>query len=166
VVAAENFVDPPVTPSEPEDGDEIARLVARIASEYLLRVLKLLAETHDADLITAIVAQAIIAANTAHLDARMGEGPRFAAMAHAPPDEVRRPISVLALSHSLGMPFETTRRHVNKLVAAGRCVRLKGGVIVPTSALEHPVTVEATRTHLTYVRRLLRALKAAGVAAD
>jgi DeoR/GlpR family transcriptional regulator of sugar metabolism len=66
----------------------------------------------------------------------------------------------------MGLPFETTRRHVNKLVQAGRCVRVRGGVIVPTQVLQHPKTNEATLANVTNVRRFLRALKAAGVTAD
>ena len=145
---------------------DVARLVGRFSSEYMLRLLQLLTELHGGDLMTAIITQAIIAANTAHLDTRTADGPRYASLAQAPPDAVRRPISVLALSRSLGLPFETTRRHVNRLVAAGRCVRMKGGVIVPASALQHPKSNEATLTNLAYVRRFIRALKAAGVCAD
>lgn len=158
----------PATPPFAVDpsGEDTARLVARLSSEYVLRVLKLLTDFHGADMLTAILAQAIIAANTAHLDQRNGEGPRYAGLAQAPPDALRRPISVLALSQSMGLPFETTRRHVNKLVKAGRCVRVRGGVIVPAEVLEDPKTSEATLANVVNVRRFVRALKAAGVTAD
>ncbi len=158
--------EPEVEPPDAAEGDETARQAARITSAFVLRALKLITDLHEGDMLTAIVAQAIIAANTSHLDMRTGDGPRFAGLAAAPPDEARRPVSVLALSKSLGLPFETTRRHVKKLVEAGRCARVHGGVIVPTSAIEHPAVIAATRTHATYVRGMLRALKAAGVTAD
>lgn len=145
-------------------GEGSARLVARLSSQYLLRALKLVAEAYDGEILTAIVAQSIVAANTAHLDARDGQGASYAG--RPPPDELRKPVSVLAIAGSLGLPFETTRRHVNKLVAAGRCVRVKGGVIVPASVLDHPRSAKAAETNLAYVRRFLRELKAAGVTAD
>jgi hypothetical protein len=153
-------------PALPATDEETARLVARLSSDYVLRALKVTNEFHGGDLTTTIVAQAIVAANTAHLDGRSGDGLQYASIAHVPPDEVRRPISVLALSQSLGMPFETTRRYVNKLLKAGRCVRVRGGVVVPTHVLAHPRSNEAALANLTNVRRFLRALKAAGVTAD
>ncbi|HEY3800226.1 MAG TPA: hypothetical protein VGL58_17905 [Caulobacteraceae bacterium] len=140
----------------------VARIAARLSSEYVLRVLKLIADLHDGDILAAIITQAIIGANTAHLDTRDGDGARFAGA--PPPDELRRPISVLALSRSLGMPFETTRRYVSRLVESGRAQRVKGGVIVPASVLHDPISGQAAETNLLYLRRLCRNLAAAGVA--
>jgi hypothetical protein len=164
--AADLPTDPPPQTAADQIGEDTARLVARLSSEYVLRALKVLTEFHGADMVTAVLTQAIIAANTSHLDGRAGEGALYAGLEHTPPDAVRRPISVLALAQSMGLPFETTRRHVNKLVKAGRCVRVRGGVIVPASVLEHPRTREATMTNVANVRRFVRALKAAGVTAD
>jgi hypothetical protein len=150
---------------EPETNeDDLVRLVARLSSDYVLRVVRLIADAYGGSIITAVVGQAIIAANTAHLGGRSGEGEAWTG--HAPPDELRRPVSVLALARSLDLPFETTRRHVQALEAAGRCVRVRGGVIVPASALEHAASMQAAELNLRYVRHYLRVLKAAGVSAD
>jgi hypothetical protein len=133
----------------------------------VLRALRLLSDIHGGDLLTAIIGQAIIAANTAHLvDGRKAEPPRFAGRAELPPDELRRPVSVLALAESLGLPFETTRRHVNKLIAAGLCKRVKGGVILLASAIDSPRNLEATEQNLDYVMSFGRALRRLGLNFD
>ena len=52
-----------------------------------------------------------------------------------------------ALAKGLGLPYETTRRYVAKLLDEGLCVKSdKGGIIVPGSVLASPrMTSLATR---------------------
>src|SRR5258705_13178857 len=123
---------PTTTPSEPGPGageaaasDDHLRLASRLSSDYLLRSLALLQEMGWGDFMTTLVALAIVQTNVGHLDATGESGP--------PPDPVRRPVSVLALSGALGLTYETTRRHVAKLIETGVCVRVKGGVIMPAA---------------------------------
>ncbi|WP_232473791.1 DeoR family transcriptional regulator [Sphingomonas sp. MA1305] len=47
-------------------------------------------------------------------------------------------ISTHSAAISLGRSFETVRRHVNALIAAGLCVRLHGGVVVNPEVLTRP----------------------------
>ena len=136
--------------------------MARLSTNYVLRSLRLLADLHDGELMTGIVGQAIIAANTAHLDNAADPARRYAGR-DLPPDEMRRPVSVLALSASLGLPFETTRRHVGKLVSAGACRRVRGGVIVPAAVLDNPKFLEAAETNLTHVLQFVRGLRRLGL---
>ena len=75
-------------------------------------------------------------------------------------------MSVLSLSASLGLPYETTRRHVAKMVETGQCLRVKGGVIAPTAAVGDPRRTEILEQNLINLKRLYRNLKAAGVALD
>jgi hypothetical protein len=133
-----------------------------LSSTYVLRTLQLLREVYGGDLLTGVIAQAIVAANTAHLDAT-SDGARFAGVDETPPDEVRRAVSVLRLAGSLGLPFETTRRYVNNLIQSGYCVRVKGGVIVPRSVLERPKLAQAAVTNVGYARRFARDMRKAGV---
>jgi hypothetical protein len=141
---------------------DVSRAVGRLSTEYVLRALQLIAEIEGGDLVRAIIGQAIIAANTAHLE-RDRSGPAYAGRLDVPPDSARRPISVLALSQSLGLPFETTRRHVNKLIASGRCRRVTGGVIVPAEVLASMTATEAGEKNLEYVYHFLRGLRRVGV---
>jgi DNA-binding Lrp family transcriptional regulator len=141
------------------DGTRTARLVARQSSEYLLRSVQLLADTHGG-VRAGIVAQTIISANTAYLDTRNGEGWRYAGISENPPDEARRPISISRIAESLGLPYETVRRQVEKLLEANVCVRVRGGVIVPVALLESPGAVRAMLANVGYVRKLARDLDA------
>jgi hypothetical protein len=145
-----------------EEADKI-RLVARLSADYMLRSLKMIGELAQGELLTGLVNLALVQANVGHLD-RMGSG--FNSLDSIPPDEVRRPVSVLALSASLGLPYETTRRHVAKMVETGQCLRVKGGVIAPTAAVDDPRRAEMLEQNLINLRRLYRNLKAAGVALD
>lgn len=40
------------------------------------------------------------------------------------PDEMRRPVSILSVANFLGLPYETVRRHMHKLVEDGWCERV------------------------------------------
>ena len=142
---------------------EIAYRVAPFSNEYILRALRLLADTYG-DIRLGLVAQAIVTANTAHLETRTGEGWRYAGIDDTPPDQVRRPISVYGLAESLGTPYETMRAQVRRLQDAGVCVRVNGGLIVPKTVLETPAALRATLTNVGYVRKFVRDVQAAGLA--
>lgn len=144
----------------PGDREDKSRLVARLSADYLLRSLKMIGELSHGELLTGLVNLAIVQANVAHLD-RVSSG--FDAIDKAPPDEARRPVSVLALSSMLGLPYETTRRHVAKMLATGQCVRAKGGIMVPTAIVEDRRRSEMLEANLVNLRRLVRGLRSAGI---
>ncbi len=156
---------PPAWPQAAETIDEdgpAVRIVARLSAEYFLRALRLLVDTYG-DIRAGIVAQTIVAANTAHLDARTGEGRRYAGIDEAPPDEVRKPISIARLAASLAVPYETMRGQVQRLVESGVCIRVDGGVVVPAAVLERPAMARAMLANVRYTRKLVRDLQAVGL---
>jgi hypothetical protein len=139
----------------PKEADEglLARSVARFTAEYVLRALQLLAKSYG-DIRAGIVAQTIVTANTAHLDTRPGECRRYAAIDDPFPDEARRPVSVARLADSLGVPYETMRGQAHRLVRAGLCLRVEGGLIVPQAVLERPAAVSVALTNVASLRAL------------
>jgi hypothetical protein len=141
--------------------DAMARAVVRQSSEYCLRLLRLVVDIFG-DIQAGIVARSIVSANTAHLDALMGEGWRYAGLDQPPPDEIRRPVSVSAIARSLGVPYETVRRQVRRLIEAGVCVRVGGGLIVPMAVLEQPPVARAMLANVRYVREFVDTLRALG----
>jgi hypothetical protein len=143
------------------DEGAVARSVARVTAEYFLRALQLLASTYG-DIRSGIVAQTIVAANTDHLDARGGDGWRYAGIDAPAPDSVRKPVNVARLAESLDQPYETMRSQVQRLVSANLCTRVDGGVIVPGAVLESPGAVRAMLANVAHVRKLVRDLASLG----
>jgi hypothetical protein len=140
----------------------VARIVNRLSVDYILRSVRLISEHAGGDLMTGLVLRAIVAANAGYLDQDSKTFGLYAALDDAPPDEVRRPVSVLAVAGSLGMPFETTRRHVIKLQQAGLVIKVKGGVIAPSVGMLRPMDAETMLANVANLRRLCRSLKRAG----
>jgi hypothetical protein len=165
---AAGFEDGPLWTQQAEGamGDTFsARVLARLSAQYLLRALRLLIDTYG-DIRDGILTQTIVTANTSHLDTRYGEGWRYAGVDQVPPDELRKPISVARLAESLGLPFETARRHVRQLTDLGVCVRIRGGLIVPQAVLDRPEARRSALANVGYVRRFVRDVLAASVDAQ
>lgn len=103
--------------------------VVRASEGYFLRLVKLFTELTGGDIVKGVLLVTIIYANTEDMRRADDDPP--------PSDGMRRPVSVYALSKSLGTPYETTRRYVKQMVAKGLCERAgpRGGVIVPTHVL-------------------------------
>jgi hypothetical protein len=139
-----------------------ARAATRISTDYVLRSLQLVRGIASDDLLDGIILWALVQANVGHLINSDLPGEIGA----APPDELRRPVSVMALAANLGFPYETMRRRVGKLIASGMVVRVPGGVIVPGSMLDGPRNKAALRANYANLRRLRKALLAAGIDVD
>jgi hypothetical protein len=161
-VTAQPPSNSPSPAPSPEAADK-TRLVARLTADYLLRSLKMIGELAEGELLTGLVNLALVQANVGHLDPA---GSAFDSLDSIPPDEVRRPVSVLSISASLGLPYETTRRHVAKMVETGQCLRVKGGVVSPTAAVADPRRSEMLEQNLINLKRLYRNLRNAGVPLD
>ena len=111
--------------------------LARVGSNYLLRVLANLTEAFDGDMALAVVFIAIGQAATDHLgihrDFRDFGGDGLI------PDELRRPVTVLSVANSLQMPRETTRRHVARLLQRGYCIQVQGRrIMIPAAIYQRP----------------------------
>ena len=149
----------------PEQVDDRSRQATRISADYFLRYLTLLSEFNGGDILGGVLILAILSANAAHLE-QSGLGSEYAAAGDAPPDELRRPVSVLSISQALGLPFETARRHVNKLIAEGKCARVKGGVIVPQAFVRSSDAAALSLENAKNLKRLMRELRRVGFDAD
>jgi hypothetical protein len=92
----------------------------------------------------ALLVLAVNQANIAPLTRDPAARRAYGDLAHAAPDEQRRPASVNAMANSLGIPFETTRRRLKRLEAQGVCAILPGaGVVIPESFLTSPAYLES-----------------------
>ena len=103
--------------------------IATAAMGQILAGARLLGDLWKGDLLRGLVYTAIWTANVKHVT---NTAP--AASLTVLPDELRLPVSALAISNSLRLPYETVRRHANSLVQDGICLRVgRGGLVVPAS---------------------------------
>lgn len=142
------------------------RLAARVSTEYFLRTAQLISTHANGELAMGVVLRAIVAANIGYLDQDVATSVEFGSLDCVPPDDQRRPVSVMAIAQSLGLPFETARRHVNKLTKAALCKRVKGGIIAPAATMRGDKEDQALLTNMANLRRLYRTLKRAAVTFD
>lgn len=85
--------------------------------------------------IEALLVLAINQANIAPLRRDPEARAKYGRLDVAAPDEARRPVSINAVAASLGLPFETVRRRIRRLVGEGVCDEAPAGVIVPARFL-------------------------------
>lgn len=139
------------------------RTVARISTDYLLRVVDSLVRAVG-NMIQGLILLEVVRSNTEHLHPhqRGGEG---ALADDFVPDGLRRPVSVTEVAQRLGLPIETVRRHVTEMQARGLCVRATGGLLVPAEVLARPAFAQFTAENLTNLNRMFASLSQLGVLA-
>ncbi|MDP2259388.1 MAG: hypothetical protein Q8J89_06705 [Caulobacter sp.] len=123
-------------PARTRTGRDVRRAAVRHGWSHVLRGISLAASLTDGDMVHGIILISIIHANTASL--RLSNGDQaYDVGANLPDDSLRTPVSVYAIAKQLGLPYETVRRHVARLIDEGRCIRVggRGGIIVPASAI-------------------------------
>lgn len=140
------------------------RAVVRISSDYVLRMVDLLA-IHIGDLVRGLILLAILRANTADFPDEIRGGEEGGPAAFAP-DEQRRPVRVAELSARLGVPEETVRRHAARLVQDRLCVRGPDGLVLPGHVLARPQFVQLMGDNHANVTRMFAALARLGVIAE
>lgn len=108
--------------------------------------------------LTRLLAEMQATINSAGLRAFDGDIDRFVIFTlilreGLPGQSPPRPISAHSLATSLDRSFETVRRHVNGLIAAGLCERVRGGVIASAGVIDRaPMARLFTLSHDSFVR--------------
>ena len=140
------------------------RLALRASTRFFLRSIDLLTRAvSDGDILRSVIFLAIVDANTRHLRPSDPVARTFSGTNDQVPDEIRRPVSVHALSLDLALPYETTRRHVNALIEQGLCDRVETGILVRAEVLERDGMVAAHRKNLENLTALFSDLRDGGV---
>lgn len=147
-----------------EDSPKVRdRLALRLSSEYILRSIDLMTNVVGGDLVKGLIFLAIVQANIQHLVHDDSLSQVYSESTDTVPDEARRPVSVHALSVSLGIPYETTRRYVNKLLTEGYCERVRRGLVVPAAVLQREQMLNALKRNFANLQRLMAGLRRSGV---
>jgi DNA-binding Lrp family transcriptional regulator len=142
------------------------RLVIRLSSDYLLRLAEPIT-IHMGDLVTGLVLMDVVHANTEHLDDSQGGEDEEAWTERAfVPDSLRRPVRTTTLAERLGIPQETVRRHIHRLVESGKCERSGNGCIIPARVLARPPFVQYMLDNQSHLHRLYAALGDFGILAE
>lgn len=151
-----NRPDTSFTPGNPP-----LRLIMRLSSDYALRLAEPVS-AYIGDLVTGMILMDVIQANTEHLPDDEGGGDDLSPQSYLADDE-RRPVRPATLSERLGVPPETVRRHLNRLVSDGRCVVGEDGYVVPARVLADGGFVEFILDNQTHMHRLFTGLAEFGV---
>jgi hypothetical protein len=77
-----------------------SRAIVRLSAQYFLRTLDVAKAAHGGDPLRAIIFTAIWSAKVGHIRSNAG----FDGVAQAPPDTLRRPITIANISQCLGTP--------------------------------------------------------------
>lgn len=144
-------------------GGRGARLAQRATIQLVMETFDLLSRVIDSDTVGGFIFLGIASANTRHLRPGSPDAQAYADTGTVVPDSMRRGISVHALSHQVNLPYETTRRHVQKLIQEGLCLRRTDGIIVPATALSNPRMLSAVDRNLANVYRFIDELERGGV---
>jgi DNA-binding IclR family transcriptional regulator len=92
-------------------------------------------------LVDLVMIIAVAQTNVQLITARPEQQLTYATLEQLPPEHLRRPMSISALAAMLGLPFETVRRRVQRLVANGNCE-------LTTDGLRIPMQVFTTEQHM------------------
>jgi len=136
---------------------QLERRVARLSIRYFLDGLATIRTALGVDMLTALI---FLAINRHNFQSELDSGE----LAGVLPDGRRRPVSTYLLARQLRLPYETTRRHVAKLLSSGLCVRTEDGVIVPAEVISRPGLTEAGREAWRVTRQFTEDLSQLGVA--
>lgn len=109
------------------------RFLLRLGMDYFLRQLAVLSAPFDGDILLAATFLAICQGSVKHMDL---DTPSPHAIEGVFPDGMRRAVTIASVARALGLPRETARRYVHRLIASGHC-RPVGvrGVTVPGEVL-------------------------------
>jgi hypothetical protein len=113
-----------------------ARVVGRLCIAFMLDMVA--AGPPGQGFIDGVITLTIVQANLAPVMRNAALQRAYATYEQAPPDELRRPVSVNAIAASLRLPYETVRRRVAHLASTGVCIITPQGVYVPAAVLNSP----------------------------
>lgn len=149
---------PPFDPEHPP-----LRLVIRLSADYLLRLVDPLNRTIG-DLVSGLILMDVFHANTEHLaDTKDDDDGAEWSESSFVSDLDRRPVSAADVARRLGIPHETVRRRLIRLVAEDRCERCNEGYQVSARILARGLLADMVITNLNDLQRLFGALAELGV---
>jgi hypothetical protein len=102
----------------------------------MIRAVLAVARATEGDIMHGVIYAAIQQVSLEPLATNPDLADRYGSLDNTLPDDLRRTISVHALAGSLGMPYETTRRAVERLMDRGLVRRIHRNGVIATAAGE------------------------------
>ena len=138
-----------------ESFSSAGRAVLRLCTDFRLQVMDIIIATYEGDFFLGLVHLAVLNANVGNFYYRLAkETERY-------PNYT--PISIRTLAKNIGLPFETTRRYVRKLLEIGALAETPNGLVIPPQELGKQKYRKAGRRMEVETSRLLSKLNAIGV---
>jgi DNA-binding Lrp family transcriptional regulator len=131
-------------------------VIERLILAFSLRALETLTELYG-DVTAGTIMAAITAANVRRVTLDPQLSKLYSSEDMPPPDALRVPISLRALSRAIDLPFETLRRRVHVLIARGMIVRKGNGVMVPVAVLLSERHIDNNRRIALHFEQMLQA---------
>jgi hypothetical protein len=151
-------------PARPAEAER-AKIMSRAAMRFLLNLagdIIVGSESSNMDPIDYFLAISVGAANVSHIDSDLALSRQYSGLIE--PDYMRRGISRAAISRATGLPLETVRRRINKMIALDVLIERKDGVIVSANnPLKLGTRFDRMHKHAQLIDGLFRDLKARGI---
>lgn len=123
---------------------DVTLQVARLSANYFVDSVCAIANRLDLDVLSVLVMMTLGLMNTESITQDETLAHQFGGLDGIPPDELRTPVAVYAISKFLMLPYETTRRSTQRLAERGLVARNEaGGLTLPSAALEKPEMMTA-----------------------
>lgn len=136
--------------------------VGRATIGFLLDMLTI-GRSDALDIVDTLIMTVVVDANVAPINQDNELGARYATLEDAPPDELRRPVSVNSVAGSLQLPYETVRRRIARLVEMGALVSTSRGIVAPAFIMHGPLYDPPAIARYERLRALYFELKSLGV---
>ncbi|MGZ3376640.1 MAG: hypothetical protein ACXU8S_08580 [Phenylobacterium sp.] len=137
-------------------------LVARIGGGFFLDTATAVSDVFDGDLTSGLILLAILRQNLSKTPGAPAEDEsdrRISARSVAR----RRPATAYGVAKTLGLNYETTRRHIHKLTDEGYCIRAPEGFYANVEVLERAEITRTLRRIVGNMSRLASRMRAAGL---
>lgn len=163
-------VDPPLPPADemlPDPGPTVrdhpySRAIAYFVTEFILRSAEGVSRTYDHDYEAAVIFLTISNRNSekAMTDPKLRE--LYGSYKTTVPPEHTLYISRMALARATGLPRETVRRKVAKLIEKGWVIETKEGLRARPDLNRHPEYIATLEPQAQNLRRLFAMLLSTG----
>ncbi|MFC3078987.1 hypothetical protein ACFODL_12885 [Phenylobacterium terrae] len=152
---------PPPANSPPAPAAPPLRAVARLSSDFVLRLVDPMIRTAGS-LVGGLTLLAVFDLNTRRIpDEERGD--ERAGPDGFVPDALRRPASVREVAERLALPYEQTRRRLAAFAAEGRCTRAGEGYVLSAQNLARADMLQAYRTSYGSLQRMFAGAGELGV---